>query len=72
MLCFDIVTKCLRTEYLTHESIPKSSWPESIKECTVTFFISHFCSSLCSVSSVSATIRSTAGTDILSSRVRHQ
>ena len=50
MLCFDMVTKCLRTEYLTHEGISKSSWPESIKEYTGTFFISHFCSSLCSVS----------------------
>jgi len=69
MLLFCMVTECLRTKYLTHEGISKSSWPESVKEYTVTFFISHFCSSLCIVSIVSATVGSTAGIDILLSHV---
>jgi len=42
MLLFYMVTECLRTKYLTHEGISKSSWPESVKEYTVTFFISRF------------------------------
>ena len=65
MLCFDTVTKCLRTEYLAREGISKSSWPESVKEYKVTFFISHFCLSLCSVTVVSVTVGSTSGIDIL-------
>jgi hypothetical protein len=71
MLCCDMVTKCLTTEYLAYEGISKSSWSELIEEYMVTFVIGH-CPSLCSESSFFATAKSTAGTDILESHVRQQ
>jgi hypothetical protein len=67
-----MVTKCLRSEYLTYEGISNSSWPESLGECMVTIVNGHCCLSSYSGFRISATARSTAGTDILESHVRQQ